>query len=68
MDNLFENNITKMLAEKISTDFISGLYKAHVSGTSKLEIERIMALDETLSLDKNKKADHLKNVFSEMGQ
>jgi cobyrinic acid a,c-diamide synthase len=67
MDNLFESNITKVLSEKISTDFISGLYKAHVSGTAKLEIDRIMALDETLSLDKNKKAEHLKNIFSEMG-
>lgn len=67
MDNLFETELTKQLHDKISKDFIAGLYKAQSEGKSNLEIERIMSLDDTLSLDKNKKAEHLKSIFSELG-
>lgn len=66
MNNLFDNDITKQLQDKISKDFIAGLYRAQSEGKKSLGIERIMLLDDTLSLDKNKKAEHLKQIFSEL--
>lgn len=66
MSNLFDNEYTKLLKDKVSKDFIYGLYLSAMTSKEKLDVDRIMKLDDALVVDQNKKAEHLKGVFNSM--
>jgi hypothetical protein len=64
MNNIFNSNITKGLEDKVEKDFIMGLCKASYSTSRKITVDEIISLDDALTLDKNKKIDHIKTVLS----
>lgn len=66
MTNIFENDLTRKVKNRVEKDFLMSMFRTSQSSGKKLDIALIMELDETLSLDQNKKADHLKSVFTKI--